>query len=262
MAGRRYTRDNRGRFATVGATARGGRLATASGNKRATQTERLAGGSPKGTVGKPKGLKPSAANPAARKPMTKAEYEAAAQKAWGPNWNAKGTKPKQTADQQLDRLGQRSGNLTRSRSGLSKAEAMKASDLGKQTGRAVKVTQNPNGSFNVKVGPAKPAAAAQGDGAVVNISMAGRRGRSLDAEITRNVKAQKASARSADKARNSQFKSEQSRAKKLRSVHVPAIAKAKGISRAQVESALQAQSPSTQIKALKNWVKTNRKNAR
>jgi hypothetical protein len=72
MAGRRYTRDNRGRFATVGATARGGRLATVSGNKRATQTERLAGGSPKGTVGKPKGLKPGSIKPktAASKPGT------------------------------------------------------------------------------------------------------------------------------------------------------------------------------------------------
>jgi hypothetical protein len=90
--------------------------------------------------------------------------------------------------------------------------------------------------------------------------MAGKRGRSLDAEITRNVKAQKAADRAESKVRNRQFKSEQSRAKKLRSVHVPAIAKAKGLSRAQVESALQAQSPSTQIKALKNWVKANRKN--
>jgi hypothetical protein len=65
MAGRRYTRDNRGRFATVGATARGGRLATASGNKRATQTAKIGGGSPKGTVGKPKGLKPGSIKPKA-----------------------------------------------------------------------------------------------------------------------------------------------------------------------------------------------------
>ena len=42
---RRYARDNRGRFASTGsgATARGGRLRTASGNKRATQTMRAAG---------------------------------------------------------------------------------------------------------------------------------------------------------------------------------------------------------------------------
>ena len=41
---RRYSRDNRGRFASggTGATARGGRLKTASGNKRATQTTKAA----------------------------------------------------------------------------------------------------------------------------------------------------------------------------------------------------------------------------
>ena len=60
MAGRRYVRDNRGRFAAVGATARGGRLATASGNKRATQTTELSGGKASGTISKPKGLKPGA----------------------------------------------------------------------------------------------------------------------------------------------------------------------------------------------------------
>ena len=58
---RRYTRDNRGRFASTGsgATARGGRLRTAAGNKRATQTMQ-SGAAPKGTIGKPKGLKPGA----------------------------------------------------------------------------------------------------------------------------------------------------------------------------------------------------------
>lgn len=59
---RRYVRDNRGRFATTGATARGGRLRTAAGNKRATQTMRGTAG-PKGTISKPKGLKPSAIKP-------------------------------------------------------------------------------------------------------------------------------------------------------------------------------------------------------
>jgi len=56
---RRYTRDNRGRFASTGATARGGRLRTAAGNKRATQTTKLSGGKASGTVAKPKGLKPA-----------------------------------------------------------------------------------------------------------------------------------------------------------------------------------------------------------
>ena len=59
---RRYSRDNRGRFsgAGSGATARGGRLKTASGNKRATQTSRMTAAPKAGTVAKPKGLKPGA----------------------------------------------------------------------------------------------------------------------------------------------------------------------------------------------------------
>ena len=57
---RRYSRDNRGRFAgggsssggggKVGATARGGRLRTAAGNKRKTQTTKAAAAKPSGTV--------------------------------------------------------------------------------------------------------------------------------------------------------------------------------------------------------------------
>ena len=70
---RRYSRDNRGRFAGAGggATARGGRLKTAAGNKRKTQTMQSSA-APKSTVGKPKGLKPGSikAKPAsaARRP--------------------------------------------------------------------------------------------------------------------------------------------------------------------------------------------------
>lgn len=49
---RRYVRDNRGRFASkgAGATARGGRLRTASGKKRATQTMKASGGKSTGTI--------------------------------------------------------------------------------------------------------------------------------------------------------------------------------------------------------------------
>ena len=49
---RKYTRDNRGRFASGGggATARGGRLKTAAGNKRATQTMKAAGGGGDGVM--------------------------------------------------------------------------------------------------------------------------------------------------------------------------------------------------------------------
>ena len=60
--GRKYARDNRGRFASVGATARGGRLRTAGGSNRATVTVKAKGGG-KGTISKPKGLKPGAIKP-------------------------------------------------------------------------------------------------------------------------------------------------------------------------------------------------------
>lgn len=176
---RRYARDNRGRFSSAGATARGGRLRTAAGNKRATVTKGIAGGKPAGAIkGKVK-----------RDPGAAGKIGA--------------SKPKATA----------------------------------------KSANRPDSARNT---------------AVVNIPMRGARGRALDAEITRNVNAQKAASRAASKARNRKFKSEQSRAKKLRDVHVGAIAKSKGMSKKQVESALQAQTPSTQIKALKNWVKQNR----
>lgn len=54
---RRYARDNRGRFSSTGATARGGRLRTAAGNKRATVTASpgaadKASSAPRGTIGK------------------------------------------------------------------------------------------------------------------------------------------------------------------------------------------------------------------
>lgn len=65
---RTYVRDNRGRFASTGATARGGRLKTAAGNKRKTVTARMAPAKAAGTIGKRKGLK---ARPVAAKPVAK-----------------------------------------------------------------------------------------------------------------------------------------------------------------------------------------------
>ena len=68
---RKYVRDNRGRFAAVGATARGGRLKTASGGRRATQTRKIQG-RPGNTISKPRGLQPGSikAKPARRTPAT------------------------------------------------------------------------------------------------------------------------------------------------------------------------------------------------
>jgi hypothetical protein len=170
----RLTRDNAGRITSVGgsgATAYGGRIRTASGKKRATVTARGIGKAPAGTVGKPRGLKPGtmkaravAANPAARvamakstatpakkPPMTRAEYEAAAKKAWGVVPSAPRRKAKQSTDQQLDRLEQRAFNSTKSGYGLSKAEAMKAQDLAKKTGRSIRVRENPKGGYSIEV---------------------------------------------------------------------------------------------------------------
>lgn len=56
--GRRYARDARGRFSSTGATARGGRLSTASGKRRATVTAKAKGQAPAGTIGR-RGGKPS-----------------------------------------------------------------------------------------------------------------------------------------------------------------------------------------------------------
>lgn len=82
-SGRRYVRDAKGRFASkgAGATARGGRLKTASGKKRATQTMKVSGAKAAGTISKPKGLKPgtikakpqvsSARQAASKKPIAK-----------------------------------------------------------------------------------------------------------------------------------------------------------------------------------------------
>jgi hypothetical protein len=80
----RLTRDNAGKITSVGgsgATARGGRLKTAAGNKRAMQTAKVSGGRPAGTMkGKIKrdpgaagkiGQGKAAAKPAAVKPATR-----------------------------------------------------------------------------------------------------------------------------------------------------------------------------------------------
>jgi hypothetical protein len=80
---RKYSRDNNGRFASTGtgATARGGRLLTAKGNKRKTQTITATG--QKGVLAKPKGLKPvsikATAKPAA-KPATAPKASTAAER--------------------------------------------------------------------------------------------------------------------------------------------------------------------------------------
>lgn len=187
---RRYSRDNRGRFSSAGATARGGRLATASGNKRATQTAKLSGGGPKGTVGKPKGLKP-----------------------------------------------QDSGKLRKG------------------------VAYNRLKGINAKMGD-RP------DLAQVNIKgrFTGQAGKRYDAALNRAVKETKAAQlASLNMKSGKQVRSEQSRAKKLRTVHekaaVARYSKSMGKSPAEVRSAIRGMTASMQIKFYKGFVKESRKGA-
>lgn len=209
---RRYTRDNRGRFASVGATARGGRLKTAGGNKRKTVKATAA-----------KRATPSGA-------IRKTDVITA--------------RVQNGISKNIER---------RNKAGLNPSTAAKENQTTRLARAQRRVASNRRA---VAKSVSRP------DTAMANIPMAGSRGRRLDSEISRNVKAQKSQARAEDKARNRQFKSDQSRAKRLRDAHVGGIAKAKGISKAQVESALKAQPASVQIKAIKNWVKQNREAAK
>jgi hypothetical protein len=80
---RRYSRDNRGRFASggTGATARGGRLRTAAGNKRATQTTKAAAAKPSGAIaGKVKRNPAAAGKIGAAKPTSRKDQLAAGAK--------------------------------------------------------------------------------------------------------------------------------------------------------------------------------------
>jgi hypothetical protein len=88
---RRYSRDNRGRFAgggsssggggKVGATARGGRLRTAAGNKRATQTTKAAAAKPSGTVAGKVKRNPAAAGKIGKQAKPQSQVSSARQAA-------------------------------------------------------------------------------------------------------------------------------------------------------------------------------------
>jgi len=97
-------------------------------------------------------------------------------------------------------------------------------------------------------------AAKRADRAASNIPMSGSRGRRLDAEISRNVKQQAATKRAESKARNRQFKSDQSRAKALRSKYGDQLAKdfaaKSGKKVGEVKAAIKGMAPSQQVKLL------------
>lgn len=113
---------------------------------------------------------------------------------------------------------------------------------------------------------AEAKSAARGDTASVNRPMAGSRGKALDREISRNVKAQKQAERAADKERNRAFKAQQSRAKKLRDVHLQELAsgysKRSGRNIGEVKKRIRSMEPKKQIELFRQYVKENRRGAR
>ncbi|MFZ9759677.1 MAG: hypothetical protein ACO3CJ_09535 [Burkholderiaceae bacterium] len=247
---RRYTRDNRGRFASVGATARGGRLATASGNKRETQTARISGGGAGSTVAKPKGLKPGTIKPRSGSAKPAAGSVAANKIEMAKGRSAVLGAQKASLNKQLREVNAKIKDAGPN-AGAYRLEKLKIQSRLTDTRRSLSASQ----------------AAARGDTASVNRPMAGSRGRALNAEISRNVAQQKAATRSADKARNRQFKADQSRAKKLRDVHLKPLAtgyaaRNPGRTAAEVSRRISGMQPADQIKLFRQYVKENRSTAR
>ena len=127
---RRYSRDNRGRFASggTGATARGGRLKTASGNKRATQTTKAAAAKPSGSIaGKVK------RNPAAAGKIGQAK--AAAPKAVKPRKTTKAAKNAALTDAKMSRIANRVDKITdRSRNNPSTVKRLNSIEVRQRAG--------------------------------------------------------------------------------------------------------------------------------
>lgn len=374
---RKYTRDNNGRFASTGtgATARGGRLKTAAGNKRKTQTMQSSAAL-KGTIGKPKGLKPGTIKPkvaakpaAAPKTSTPAErikIKTPIRRAISANRasvitpgqrsrleTGKGariksarlnstvakprtignTKPQVTSRVKrklaaenvkmnkilrAERVGARqgkqyerslkrqttleqaknfleSGKLPGKDNSISAQRDMRqakqrlaaknaerrsqaaaapkpAAHAPKQSSRRRRPTADESRAkgltpiSDIRARQAAASAASRPDTAASNIPMRGARGRALNAEISRNVNAQKAASRAASKASGRQFKSDQSRAKKLREVHLGPLAagyaQRNGRKVADVKAAIRGMAPSDQVKLFRQYVRENRGTAR
>lgn len=277
-SGRKYVRDNRGRFATTGATARGGRLATASGNKReAKKIATLSGDRmasvPKGAIGKTRKQReitmidrPLEKRPAYNQGRSQQMSTISARK-------SRATAPAagSFAANNIEIAKGRSAVLSKQKDSLNKqlkAVNAQIKEAGPNAGAyRLQKLQIQSRLSETRVALSQSKAAARPDTAASNVPMAGRRGKSLNAEISRNVAQQKFATRSADKARNSQFKSEQSRAKKLRSVHLGPLASGyvsrnPGRSIGEVKRRISGMEPRDQIKLFRQYVKENRSTAR
>jgi hypothetical protein len=127
---RRYSRDNRGRFASggTGATARGGRLKTASGKTRATQTTKAAAAKPSGAIAGKVKRNPAAAGKIGQqaKPQPRRPDQAAAK----PAATAPAKARRQVTETQLGNAAKRAKKVELSRY-LSESDRMNAG--GKET---------------------------------------------------------------------------------------------------------------------------------
>lgn len=210
---RKYARDNRGRFAPkgAGATARGGRLKTAGGNKRETQKIAALSGNrmssvPQGTVGRTRKQReitmidrPQGQRPGYNAGRAQQQGLIAARKAAKPvaSKRIKANAPANT-------LGNKTGQSKTLNKFNSRPERTRGAYVGgryvdkaKLTGRQpLDLGRGDDRAFGrVATKAVRSRAAATStrlDTAMVNIPMRGARGRRLDADISRAVKQVKA----------------------------------------------------------------------
>lgn len=303
---RRYVRDNRGRFATTGATARGGRLRTASGNKRKAQTMKAATGEPRrGTIKrstikarrteKPKvsSAREQAASRLKIKTATRrklktdrssvipAQPKARRIRAQRPastvaKPRTKGNDPRTVARRVDRKAAVNQANIknitqkerTGATQGRQYQRALKTQATLKRAQDFTKTGRLPGRDNSIRAqrerraasqrlaakNAERKAARQRGDTASVNVPMRGSRGRRLDAEITRNVTQQRTTKRAESRARNAQFKSDQSRAKALRGKYGDQLAKdfaaKSGRKVSEVKATIKGMAPSQQVKLL------------
>ena len=299
---RRYVRDNRGRFATTGATARGGRLRTASGNKRKTQTMKAATGEPRrGTIKrstikarrteKPKvsSAREQAASRLKIKTATRrklktdrssvipAQPKARRIRAQRPastvaKPRTKGNDPRTVARRVDRKAAVNQANInqivryerTGATQGRQYQRALKTQATLKRAQDFTRTGRLPGRDNSIRAQRERRAATAslaakrearrRGDTASVNVPMRGSRGRRLDAEITRNVTQQRTAKRAESRARNAQFKSDQSRAKALRGKYGDQLAKdfaaKSGRKVSEVKATIKGMAPAQQVKLL------------
>jgi hypothetical protein len=289
----RLTRDNAGKITSVGgegATARGGRLRTAAGNKRAMQTAKVSGGSRVGTMkGKVKrdpGAMAKVGQGKASAPKTPSNKIAAS--------------PRQLSkNEQIARDVMTNKSFRSDRQRIAEMQRRGIDRNTDFTGLVANVRAKQGGGTTAKIKPTakpatavpKPAATAKSrasqmreratqldqrgralmsggrrDTAVVNLSLNSRARRNetnagfKGLEMTRNAE------RLRSKADGIEYRSNESRAKKLRSVHETPIAKAfakkAGKSVTEVRAAIRSMSPEKQIKMFKQHVKETRSAAK